>query len=235
MRQIVISKKILIAIFVVLGLVAVGLGYIVYSERQKVTAQNTQNEVQTLVNELAAFTDLPNEQPTVATVTDKEKLKQYPFFTKSEIGDKVLIFNEAKKAYLYRPTTKKLIEVGPIQLTDTAATSSGVLSESTQSASPAAEQKQSSLTILNGTKTSGLASKIQKQIESDESLKIVKVSSKGNAKKDHQKTLLIVNNQAASAASQSLAKTLNAEITQLPEGEDKPTTDLLLILGEDKK
>src|SRR5471032_1664638 len=50
---------------------------------------------------------LPDEQPTIATVTDPEKLKNQSFFASAKSGDKVLIFSQAKKAVLYDPVADK--------------------------------------------------------------------------------------------------------------------------------
>jgi hypothetical protein len=58
---------------------------------------------------------LPDEQPTLASVTDKSKLSDQPFFQKAENGDKILIFVQSRKAILYRPSIKKIIDVAPIQ------------------------------------------------------------------------------------------------------------------------
>jgi len=58
---------------------------------------------------------LPNdEEPTVATVTDPEKLRDQVFFANAKAGDKVLIYTKARKAYLYDPIAGKLVEVAPI-------------------------------------------------------------------------------------------------------------------------
>ena len=63
-----------------------------------------------------------DETPTLASVTDKTKLKDQPFFKDAENGDQILIFPQAKKAIIYRESTNKLINVGPIAITtDTAA------------------------------------------------------------------------------------------------------------------
>lgn len=53
-----------------------------------------------------------NEEPTLATVKDKTKLKG-GIYTKAENGDKLLIYSKAQRVYLYRPSEKKLIDVGP--------------------------------------------------------------------------------------------------------------------------
>jgi hypothetical protein len=76
-----------------------------------------QTEAQTLISQIGKLTDLPQgETPTVATVTDITKLKDQPFFTNAKNGDKVLIYTTAKKAYLYRPSTNKLINIAPVNL-----------------------------------------------------------------------------------------------------------------------
>ena len=72
-------------------------------------------QVDDLVAEVGRLIVLPeNEVPTVATVTEPEKLKDQLFFANAKAGHKVLLYTEAKKAYLYDPVAKKLIEVAPI-------------------------------------------------------------------------------------------------------------------------
>jgi hypothetical protein len=55
-----------------------------------------------------------DETPTIATVSDPEKLKDQPFFANAKKGDKVLIFSNSAKAILYSPTEDKIVEVAPI-------------------------------------------------------------------------------------------------------------------------
>ena len=57
-----------------------------------------------------------NETPTLATVSDASKLKNQSFFANAENGDKVLIFAQARKAILYRPSTNKVIEIAPVSI-----------------------------------------------------------------------------------------------------------------------
>jgi hypothetical protein len=61
---------------------------------------------------------LPDEKPTVAQVQDKEKLKDQTFFSKAENGDYILIYSENKLALLYREKDRKLVNVGPITISD---------------------------------------------------------------------------------------------------------------------
>jgi hypothetical protein len=78
-----------------------------------------QQEQQKLITKIGTLTVLPkNETPTVATVTDITKLKDQAFFANAQNGDKVLIYTQAKEAYLYRPSTNKLINIAPVNIGD---------------------------------------------------------------------------------------------------------------------
>ena len=77
-----------------------------------------------LLTEVSKKISLPEgEQPTVAKITNLERFKDQPFFAKAENGDRLIIFTNAKKAYLYRPSTGKVIEVGTLNLEQTGQTS----------------------------------------------------------------------------------------------------------------
>lgn len=108
-------KMVYFAVAGVVLLIIVGLvGYFAFQR-----SQNTQVEGDTkkLIEEVGKLIELPQgEDPTVATVTDVEKLRDQVFFQRAQNGDKVLIYQNAKKAILYSPTLKKVIDVAPINL-----------------------------------------------------------------------------------------------------------------------
>jgi hypothetical protein len=84
-------------------------------------AQAEQTE---LVTKVGKITVLPaGETPTIATVSDISKLKDQAFFVNAQNGDKVLIYTKAKKAYLYRPSTNKIINIAPVNLGDQSSSS----------------------------------------------------------------------------------------------------------------
>ena len=120
-----------VVVTLILALVAVsGLAFYFWYQEQGKTEPKTQLETQAvnspseterLIAEISQFLILPeDEKPTVATVSDPEILKDQPFFAKAQKGDRVLIYTKAKKAILYNPTTKKVVEVAPIDLGDLA-------------------------------------------------------------------------------------------------------------------
>jgi len=71
-----------------------------------------QKETKELTDRIGRFMELPTgEQPTLATVTDQDKLKGQNFFAHAQNGDKLLVYPIARKAILYRPSIGKVIEV----------------------------------------------------------------------------------------------------------------------------
>jgi len=79
--------------------------------------QEIQKEVEDLVNKVSKLIALPeDENPTVATVTDIEAVKDQTFFAKAQNGDKVLIYTNARKAILYRPSENRILEVGLVNI-----------------------------------------------------------------------------------------------------------------------
>ncbi len=74
-------------------------------------------EATKLVEEVGSLMVLPKDEvPTIATVTDPEQLKSQTFFANAQKGFKVLLYATAKKAILYDPIAKKIIEVAPINI-----------------------------------------------------------------------------------------------------------------------
>jgi hypothetical protein len=68
-----------------------------------------------LVGEIGEFLVLPTEEtPTIATVTDKSKLKGQQVFTDAKDGDVLLAYPIAKKLILYRAEQKLIIAIASI-------------------------------------------------------------------------------------------------------------------------
>ncbi len=106
-------RSILAAFFVFFALLAI-LYYATFQTIKARQDSNTvsQREIKSITERIGKFMELPGgEVPTLATVSDREKLKGQQFFLNAENGDKVLVYPKAKKAILYRPSSGKIIEV----------------------------------------------------------------------------------------------------------------------------
>jgi predicted PurR-regulated permease PerM len=102
------SVKIAIVVVVVL-VITLAAFFLVRSRTSE--SQNATKELEDIVSELSKTIDLPEEVPTIATVTDKNLLNEQEFFSRAENGDKVVIFQVWRKAILYRPSSKKIIDL----------------------------------------------------------------------------------------------------------------------------
>lgn len=119
------ETKILSRVFsrVVLPLITIGavMVAIYFYNQVRVLKQDPQSvsrqEVASLISKVGKLVLLPEgETPTVATISDPEMLKDQPFFAKAVVGDKVLIYNEAKKAILYSVAINKVVDISALNL-----------------------------------------------------------------------------------------------------------------------
>ncbi|MBX4197981.1 hypothetical protein KW782_01460 [Candidatus Parcubacteria bacterium] len=99
-------------------LLAVGTsGFLAYKLWSTGSAQSTQQQAALVVKAVGQLMVLPQgEEPTVATVSDPEALKEQTFFTKAKKGDKVLIYSKAQRVILYDPVADKIIDVAPLNI-----------------------------------------------------------------------------------------------------------------------
>lgn len=216
-----------------IALVLIGLGFFGYFQYTKVSSElsalrmstiNTQEaaaESTQLTEEVGKLMMLPEENPTVATVTDAEKLKNQPFFIRAENGDKVLIYDNAKKAILYRPSAKKIIDVAPINIGNRDPEATG-----------SAATKTYSVTLRNGSSTVGLTRQYD-PILKEKTPELV-VSDRQNAsRKDFEKTFLVDVKGDKNAIAKDIAASLGISLNVLPEGEASASSDFLIMLGAD--
>lgn len=113
-------NKIIVPLLIVILVVLGGTTYYFvnrYSQLKKDPQQAVRQQTQVLVDKIAKLIVLPQgEEPTIATVTDPDQLKDQPFFANAQKGDIVLIYTNARKAILYNPTENKIVEVAPLNI-----------------------------------------------------------------------------------------------------------------------
>jgi len=233
----VVWNKKIVAVVCVAVVLLLGTSYYFYSQYQKSQerlhnpAEVSKKETTDLIAKVGTLIELPiGEEPTVATVSDPARLVGQAFFINAKVGDKVLIYTLAKKAILYRPSINKIIEVAPVNLAQapTVATPSATISN----ASPAAQvvTKKINVAVYNGTNTSGLATKTADSLSGK--FPDVVIVSKNNAKGNYTKTLVVDLTGNLKSKVAELATFLGGEARSLPDGETKPSADILVIAGE---
>jgi hypothetical protein len=209
------GKKAAIPIILIL-VVLIVIGGLLFYRNQK-TSTSAANEVGDLSMKVGKLIELPSETPTVATVSDINKLKDQPFFARAQNGDKVLIYQNANKAILYRPSTNKIVEVA-------------YYNPAKASVTPTAASEKIRVAIYNGTKTEGLA-KTQGATLTSKYPNIV-INDTANASGDYEKTVVVDITGKNAAFVKTLAQDLSGEVKSMPSVEARPDADVLIILGE---
>jgi hypothetical protein len=180
-----------------------------------------EEEEKALVAEVGRLISLPQEEtPIIATVSDQDKLSDQPFFASAELGDKIIIYQQARKAILYRPSEKRIVEVGTVNIDE------GGEVESIE--------KEISFIILNGTDTPGLTRAMENDITAIfPEAQIVKRANAASI--DYEGTLVINVTGENKELESELADKLKAEISNLPDGEADPgDVSFVIIVGEDR-
>ncbi len=85
----------------------------VYKQHPELAAAE---QVQKILVQVGKIIQLPTgETPSVATVKDAVSIKQgQPFLANAQNGDILIVYANKAEAFLYRPSTNRLINVGPV-------------------------------------------------------------------------------------------------------------------------
>jgi hypothetical protein len=171
-----------------------------------------------LIEKVGKLIQLPEgEDPTIATISDIEKLRSQPFFARAKNGDKVVIYTTAKKAILYDPVANKIIDVAPININES------------QDATGSASIQSIKIALYNGT-----SSDIMRLAENEIENKITntEVAVKNDASRNNYARTIVVDIKGTnSELADRVADLLDGEVGELPPGEVKPEADILVIVG----
>ena len=208
----------------VLLLVSLGIAGYFYYQYKQTGAVKEAAEIEKIIEVIGHSIQLPEgEVPTLATVTDKEKLVE-PFFQKAENGDQILIYTENGKVILYRPSIRKVIDMTSVNISASQAQAKPV---SQSEAVPVIVR----VAILNGTQTAGAANAAESKLEL--AFPNIAVVTKANAmKRNYTETVVVDVTGKNVDMAKDIATTLEASVASLPSGEKAPSdADIVIILG----
>lgn len=211
-------------------------GYFYYQYRHSAQIADAK-EIADLSQEIGQFMILPEgETPTLATVTDREKLAEQPFFQKAENGDKVLIYSQTGRAILYRPSQKKIVDVTTVNINTPGVTQP---TEPAPAPTPAPTPEAAveapliaRVALYNGSKTVGITNTLEKQLMS--AFPNIAVVTKDTAQKsDYTQTIVVDVTGKSVELATKMAENLGGIVAGLPNGEAAPSdADLLIIVGQ---
>lgn len=103
---------------VVVVVVLAALGYYFLQVKGVASNPDAVNTKATL-RELSKLMLVPSDaEPVISTITDTETIPKQPFFKYAQNGDIVIIFQSELKAVLYRPSTKRIVNMALIAPTE---------------------------------------------------------------------------------------------------------------------
>lgn len=180
------------------------------------SSQKDLNKVKSQVGKLILLPT--DEQPTLATVTDRAKLKDKFLAAKSETGDRVLIYTKNKLVIIYRPNINKIVAVGLL------------------TADPALpESKGATLTVLDSTNDPSRKQNIINKIKT--AYPDIKITDGGKADVTNLPNTIVIDNTAPSRKSNlqvALENIIPGKEGIIPLGQTRPSTDMTIIVGADK-
>ena len=223
----VLGILIIIVLVVVLGIMRLAHGYWPWSSdevRQQVLVEKT-------ITAAGKLMILPeSEAPLVATIVDAEALQQeQPFYRGAQDGDRLLIYGTSLRAILYSPDRDIIVNVGPIQVPQEAATSQDT---PTAPDVPASASEVLTLDIRNGSGIDGVASTLAEELSDTATYSVASVT---DAATSTYTGVLVIDRTVTNektALVDALVEELGAtRTTIMPEEEVATAADVIILIG----
>lgn len=113
-KKILKSRMFFVAIVIIIACIP---ALFFYNQAQNKKSTDKLETVDQVVKQVDKHYILPlGESPTLATVSDVNRVRSQAFFANAVNGDKVLVYAKARKAILYRPSVDKIVEVAPLEI-----------------------------------------------------------------------------------------------------------------------
>lgn len=112
------NTKLFLIFSVVFIFIVAGLSIYFYQHFSVDRVSDTEASVKKIddtITRVSKLLVLPtDERPTIATVSDPQKLKDQVFFANAKVGDQVLIYTKNKKVILYDPIANRIVEIASL-------------------------------------------------------------------------------------------------------------------------
>lgn len=205
-------------IAVIVTIVGISVGATILGQSLLPSKTQSQIDIASVKAAVSKLMILPdNEEPTLASVQDKSKLTDEFLRSKTENGDKVLVYTNNHLVIVYRPSIQKIAAVGVANV---------------DPAYP--ESKGATIVVLDGSnnpvKTRQIIDNIKKEYPDS------KVTDGGKTnKQDFQTTIIIDNTNQKDYLVEALVVKLPGKRGVVPLSEAKTESDIEVIVGVDPK
>ena len=207
------------------------------SKSKQETAQSAENVA--VLDELGKLVDLPvGETPVIATIIDKTKLSDEPFFAKAVNDDVVVMYPTSKVAYIFRPSNKKIIDFTRVAIADDVTSGNQGISQTTTTPSGNTSSSNTSaaampikIKVFNGNATTDYSS-VMVPILRDKYLSGAVVTAAGLAKGSYTENIVCDPLGAQKAKAEEIALMVGGSVNPCPAGEDITGYDIIVILSQ---
>lgn len=214
-------------------------GYFFFQYQKALRNPDTSQERSRLVERLSAVMELPeSETPTLATVTGQEKLIDELFLEQAESGDKVLLYTEARRALLYRPSTGKIVDIMVIENEESdeiIPTETHGESDAPAAAAPIPEESTEGpikVVLLNGSTRVGVTQGAEEKLLSAFPEGFVIVAKEKAAQNTYQGMLVVDMSGKSATKVAEVATTLGGAVGPLPASETRlEGVDMVILIG----
>ena len=188
-----------------------------------VASELNQKQTEELLAKIGKLIQLPSEKnPVVATINDVEVLAAtQDFYKDAHNGDKLLVFQNTRKAIIYDEDDNKLVNVGPIFYTN---------DKGVQQAPPRVADR-IEIELRNGTSNKGATLDVRDDLRNTYAFNITTLAKA--AKTDYSGiTLVDLTDGSKANLVADLQKTLGAQVVkELPAGESVSAREVVVIVG----
>ena len=203
-------------ITIVVTIVGISVGATILGQSLLPSKTQSQIDIASVKAAVSKLMILPNnEEPTLASVQDKSKLTDEFLRSKTENGDKVLVYTDSHLVIVYRPSIQKIAAVGVANV---------------DPAYP--ESKGTTIIVKDGSNNPAKTKQILDTIRSEYPDSKVTDGGKTN-KQDFQDTIVIDNSNNKDYLVEALTVKLPGKRGIVPLSEPRTDSDIEVIVGVD--
>ncbi len=201
----------------VVALIATSIFFFMKYNNKKENTADPNAERKALIAAVSDVATLPSGTPAIETVTDATLLKAQPFFEDVKNGDKILIFTTAQQVIIYRPSTEKVINSGPLVVGTTTTTTTAAPTTTAPSSNVANID-----VIARNNDSNQTTSRINTSFEGK--VKVTQVSTTATI----ASTVVVVNADKFATLAKQIADALGGTVGTTPSG--APTSDADIVV-----
>jgi len=199
------------------------------------------DEAKRVIDKVRALVVVPaDEEPTVARIADISRLSGQQFFTQAKNGDHVLVFQNAKRAILFRESENRVVEFTTVTFAGTPTPEPEVAGaeapqpSATPSVNPIVTSVSARYTVflLNGLGDQGNLMGFRQRLE--QVAPDLRVVGEAQAKRTYKTSVIVDIAKDKEADAADYGGRLNVGLSTYPEGEDIYSADFLIVVGLDR-